>query len=58
MDRFRYAAHEYLEIQSAHLASVAKGEGGFKKQIEVARRRQEATKRAILEHQEKHGCKS
>jgi len=58
MDRFRHVAHEYLEIQSAHLAAIAKGKGGFKKQIEVARRRKEDAKCAILEHQERHGCRS
>jgi hypothetical protein len=57
LGEFTIAASDYLKATSQQLKSVALGAGsGFEVEIESAAKRKDEAKRAVLDHENEHGC--
>ena len=57
LQEFTRAVSEYLRMQSAQASAAMRGEGFlFETEIKAARKPKDQAKRAVEEHQKKHGC--
>ena len=56
ISEFILAVVQYVWSQVGHLKSVVVGAPGFEAEINTARKRKEAAKTAILNHQTEHRC--